>query len=77
MVSKSTTLISVVSRLLRWAAMSFPERKTVLLEERAWTAKSEEDSAIEGSKTVTTFENVALSIARGDTEIKMLDIDFK
>ena len=57
--------------------MSLPERKTVLLEERAWTAKSEEDSAIEGSKTVTTFENVVLSIARGDTEIKMLNIEFK
>lgn len=47
--------------------MSFPLRKTVSLEESAWTAKMEEDVAIDESITVSTFGNVALVNARGDT----------
>lgn len=47
--------------------MSFPETKTVELDEDAWRAKVDVDSAIEGSITVTTLEKIVWSMANGDT----------
>lgn len=45
-----------------------PERKTVELDESAWTAKTDEDVAIDESTMVKTFGKVSAFKARGETD---------
>jgi hypothetical protein len=47
--------------------MSFPEKKTVELEDSAWTAKREEEDAMDESTTVATLGKVSALRASGDT----------
>jgi hypothetical protein len=47
--------------------MSFPDRKSVWLEEFAWMAKRDEEVAIDGSSTVTTLGKTDSVMERGDT----------
>jgi len=47
--------------------MSAPLRKTVSLEERACTAKMDDDDAIDVSITVSTLGKVSLFNASGET----------
>jgi hypothetical protein len=48
--------------------MSFPDRNTVALEERARTAKDDEEETIEESKTVRTLGKLSGVNASGETE---------
>jgi len=47
--------------------MSLPERKSVSFEELAWMAKTEEEEAIDGSRTVTTLGNIESVMEIGET----------
>lgn len=69
MLSKPSSWIftSSVSSFRRYARISVPERKTVELDESAWTAKTDEDVAIDESTMVKTFGKVSAFKARGET----------
>lgn len=47
--------------------MSAPDKKTVEEDERAWTAKVDEEDAIDESITVKTLGKFSVFNARGDT----------
>lgn len=65
--SISSTFVSVVSRLFKYAAISVPLRKTVDSADDGWTAKREVEDAREASRTVMTLGKEVEVIERGDT----------
>ena len=67
--SKSTmmTFTSGVSRVLRYAAMSTPRRKTVESDTDGWTANKASDDASDASIMVRTAGNDSLVTDKGDT----------
>jgi hypothetical protein len=69
--SISCTLTSVVSRLLRYAAISVPLRNIVESDVEGWTAKREVEAAREASRTVMTFMNEDSVIESGDTMFRV------
>ena len=69
--SISCIFVSSVSRLFRYEEISAPERKIVDSDEDACTANGVGAETRVLSRTVTTFEKLFDSMARGDTTLML------